>query len=205
MPLDVACVAWKDVLSEYALENLSNCAFFSPRIRLWVNKVATIAVLIWCSLEQLGLCRWSGGLMLHATCWLQVLKAFHYPTNVTLAQFAVGSVLVIIMWTFNLYKRPKLSRSQVAIVAFWRTRVRSTYVSFGFLLPFHDPWQLLAILPLAVVHTLGNLFTNMSLGKVAVSFTHTIKAMEPFFSVILSAMFLGEVRILINLPLYFQI
>jgi drug/metabolite transporter (DMT)-like permease len=49
--------------------------------------------------------------------------------------------------------------------------------------------------PLAAVHTLGNLFTNMSLGKVAVSFTHTIKAMEPFFSVILSAMFLGEVRI----------
>ncbi|XP_048136593.1 phosphoenolpyruvate/phosphate translocator 1, chloroplastic-like [Rhodamnia argentea] len=93
----------------------------------------------------------------------QVLKVFHYPSNVTLAQFAVGSVLVIVMWTFNLYKRPKLSRS-----------------------------QLLAILPLAVVHTMGNLFTNVSLGKVAVSFTHTIKAMEPFFSVILSAMFLGE-------------
>lgn len=54
--------------------------------------------------------------------------------------------------------------------------------------------QLAAILPLAVVHTLGNLFTNMSLGMVAVSFTHTIKAMEPFFSVILSALFLGEVR-----------
>jgi solute carrier family 35 protein E1 len=33
----------------------------------------------------------------------------------------------------------------------------------------------------------------MSLGKVAVSFTHTIKAMEPFFSVLLSAIFLGEV------------
>jgi len=40
---------------------------------------------------------------------------------------------------------------------------------------------------------MGNLFTNMSLGKVAVSFTHTIKAMEPFFSVLLSAVFLGEV------------
>jgi hypothetical protein len=53
--------------------------------------------------------------------------------------------------------------------------------------------QLLAILPLAMVHTLGNLFTNVSLGKVAVSFTHTIKAMEPFFSVLLSALFLGEV------------
>ncbi|URE26705.1 Triose phosphate phosphate translocator, non-green [Musa troglodytarum] len=65
---------------------------------------------------------------------------------------------------------------------------------------FHLPSQqfnlplerLAAILPLAAVHTMGNLFTNMSLGKVAVSFTHTIKAMEPFFSVLLSALFLGE-------------
>ncbi|KAL6541971.1 hypothetical protein OROGR_011457 [Orobanche gracilis] len=93
----------------------------------------------------------------------QVLKAFHYPMTVTLVQFAVGTVLVTLMWTLNLYKRPKISGA-----------------------------QLVAILPLALVHTLGNLFTNMSLGKVAVSFTHTIKAMEPFFSVVLSAMFLGE-------------
>ncbi|KAI3439556.1 TPT domain-containing protein [Psidium guajava] len=93
----------------------------------------------------------------------QVLKVYHHPATITMIQFAVGSVLVLFMWTFNLYKRPNLSRS-----------------------------QLMAIVPLAVVHSLGNLFTNMSLGKVAVSFTHTIKATEPFFSVILSAMFLGE-------------
>ena len=31
------------------------------------------------------------------------------------------------------------------------------------------------MLPLAIVHTLGNLLTNVSLGQVAVSFTHTIK------------------------------
>ncbi|KAK4257061.1 hypothetical protein QN277_006701 [Acacia crassicarpa] len=93
----------------------------------------------------------------------QVLKAFHYPFTITSIQFAVGSILVLFMWGFNLYKRPKISGAQLA-----------------------------AIVPLALVHTLGNLFTNMSLGKVAVSFTHTIKAMEPFFSVLLSAMFLGE-------------
>ncbi|XP_044484147.1 triose phosphate/phosphate translocator, non-green plastid, chloroplastic-like [Mangifera indica] len=93
----------------------------------------------------------------------QVLKVYHFPVTVTVIQFAVGTVLVLLMWTLNLYKRPKVSGAQLA-----------------------------AILPLAVVHTLGNVFTNMSLGKVAVSFTHTIKAMEPFFSVVLSAMFLGE-------------
>ncbi|KFK24184.1 hypothetical protein AALP_AAs68745U000400 [Arabis alpina] len=94
----------------------------------------------------------------------QVLKALHAPMTLTLVQFAVGSVLITFMWALNLYKRPKITGAQLA-----------------------------AILPLAVVHTLGNLFTNMSLGKVSVSFTHTIKAMEPFFSVVLSAMFLGEV------------
>jgi solute carrier family 35 protein E1 len=94
----------------------------------------------------------------------QVLKVFPYPVTITLAQFAVGTVLVCSMWISNLYKLPKITTS-----------------------------QLVAILPLAVVHVLGNLFTNMSLGKVAVSFTHTIKAMEPFFSVVLSAMFLGEI------------
>ncbi|KAG6754076.1 hypothetical protein POTOM_042084 [Populus tomentosa] len=91
------------------------------------------------------------------------LWVFPNPVTITAAQFTVGTVLIAFMWTFNLYKKPKVSGAQLA-----------------------------AILPLAVVHTLGNLFTNMSLGKVAVSFTHTIKAMEPFFSVVLSAMFLGE-------------
>ncbi|THU71069.1 hypothetical protein C4D60_Mb08t31640 [Musa balbisiana] len=92
-----------------------------------------------------------------------VLKVFQFPLTITTVQFAVGTCLVLFMWTTNLYKRPKISASQLA-----------------------------AILPLAAVHTMGNLFTNMSLGKVAVSFTHTIKAMEPFFSVLLSALFLGE-------------
>ncbi|PPR87606.1 hypothetical protein GOBAR_AA33095 [Gossypium barbadense] len=92
-----------------------------------------------------------------------VLKVFHYPVTISAVQFAVGTIIVSLMWTFNLYKRPKVSGE-----------------------------QLVAIVPLALVHILGNLFTNMSLGKVAVSFTHTIKAMEPFFSVVLSAMFLGE-------------
>ncbi|CAI9756202.1 unnamed protein product [Fraxinus pennsylvanica] len=93
-----------------------------------------------------------------------VLKVYPYPVTVPLAQLAVGTVLVILTWMTNLYKRPKISGAQLA-----------------------------SILPLAVVHTLGNLFTNTSLGKFVVSFTHTIKAMEPFFSVVLSAMFLGEV------------
>ncbi|KAJ0053509.1 hypothetical protein Pint_02761 [Pistacia integerrima] len=71
--------------------------------------------------------------------------------------------MIILMWTFNLHARPKLTRSQFA-----------------------------AIFPLAVAHTMGNLLTNISLGKVNVSFTHTIKAMEPFFTVLFASLFLGE-------------
>ncbi|CAM6091511.1 unnamed protein product [Calypogeia fissa] len=93
----------------------------------------------------------------------QVLKVYNFPVTMTSFQFLVGSVIVLFMWTTGILKKPKVTQA-----------------------------QLLAILPLAMVHTLGNLFTNMSLGKVAVSFTHTIKAMEPFFSVLLSALFLGE-------------
>uniref|UniRef100_A0A0D6QVH9 Sugar phosphate transporter domain-containing protein n=1 Tax=Araucaria cunninghamii TaxID=56994 RepID=A0A0D6QVH9_ARACU len=94
----------------------------------------------------------------------QVLKAYPLPITITNFQFFVGTVIVLFMWSTGLHKRPKITSS-----------------------------QLLAILPLACVHTMGNLFTNMSLGKVAVSFTHTIKAMEPFFSVLLSALFLGDI------------
>lgn len=50
------------------------------------------------------------------TFFLQVLKVFHYPTTVTLVQFAVGSLLVLFMWTFNLYKRPRVSGAQVIVI-----------------------------------------------------------------------------------------
>ncbi|KAF3444636.1 hypothetical protein FNV43_RR14329 [Rhamnella rubrinervis] len=93
----------------------------------------------------------------------QVLKVYPFPATVTAFQFGCATLIIILMWTLNLYARPKITRSQLA-----------------------------AILPLVVAHTMGNLLTNISLGKVSVSFTHTIKAMEPFFSVLLSALFLAE-------------
>ncbi|KAI3463018.1 hypothetical protein Pfo_019681 [Paulownia fortunei] len=93
----------------------------------------------------------------------QVLKVYPFPATVTAFQFGCGTVLIFLMWALNLHPKPKISRSQFA-----------------------------AIFLLALGHTVGNLLTNISLGKVAVSFTHTIKAMEPFFTVLLSALFFGE-------------
>ncbi|GAX78880.1 hypothetical protein CEUSTIGMA_g6319.t1 [Chlamydomonas eustigma] len=94
----------------------------------------------------------------------QVLSAFPHPLTMTTLQFGIGSVLAVSMWVSGVVKRPDISFQAVQ-----------------------------GLLPLAIVHTLGNVLTNISLGAVSVSFTHTIKAMEPFFSVLLSAIFLGDI------------
>ncbi|CAO2193869.1 unnamed protein product [Urochloa humidicola] len=96
----------------------------------------------------------------------QVLGALPLPLpyTITAFQLAFGSVLIFLMWATKLHPAPRLSAAQLGKIA-----------------------------PLALGHMLGTVFTNMSLGKVAVSFTHTIKASEPLFTVLLSGLFLGEV------------
>jgi solute carrier family 35 protein E1 len=93
----------------------------------------------------------------------QVLQALPFPYTITAFQLGFGSLAILSMWAARLHPLPRLSAAQLAKIA-----------------------------PLAAGHMLGTVFTNMSLGAVAVSFTHTIKASEPFFTVLLSAFFLGE-------------
>uniref|UniRef100_A0A1J3EDC1 Phosphoenolpyruvate/phosphate translocator 2, chloroplastic n=1 Tax=Noccaea caerulescens TaxID=107243 RepID=A0A1J3EDC1_NOCCA len=93
----------------------------------------------------------------------QVLKVYPYAATVTAFQFGCGTLMIAIMWLLKLHPRPKIAPSQFP-----------------------------AIVQLAAAHTLGNLLTNVSLGRVNVSFTHTIKAMEPFFTVLFSVLLLGE-------------
>eukprot|EP00889_Picochlorum_renovo_P001580 jgi/Picre1/28610/NNA_004010.t1 len=94
----------------------------------------------------------------------QMLKVFPYPVTCTAIHFMVGSILALTMWLLRIHQRPKLESE-----------------------------TLKSISPLAGIHVLGNVLTNMSLKAVAVSFTHTIKALEPFFSVLLSFIFLGSI------------
>ncbi|CAG9460678.1 unnamed protein product [Pedinophyceae sp. YPF-701] len=107
----------------------------------------------------------------------QVLKVYQFPMTCTVLQFSAGALLASAMWLLRLHPTPKIKS--------WKV--------------------LLPIVPLACAHTLGNLLTNTSLGLVAVSFTHTIKAMEPFFSVLLSAIFLGDIPSLPVLATLFPI
>ena len=99
-------------------------------------------------------------------CNKQVLGAYPFPLTSTLWQFAAGVAFMALLQITGIHRLNKDSLSMESLKA---------------------------IAPLAIVHTLGNVLTNVSLGKVAVSFTHTIKAMEPFLSVLLSSLFLGDV------------
>jgi len=94
----------------------------------------------------------------------QVLKVFPYAMFCTNVHLAVGAGFAGLMYLTRSRKFPSVPSELL-----WR------------------------IAPLALVHTVGNVLTNISLGKVAVSFTHTVKSMEPFFSVIFSAIFLGDI------------
>merc|ERR1712032_1266527 len=99
----------------------------------------------------------------------RVLNAFPYPGLCTLVHLSVGTLCMAVIWGLGLRKAPKL---------------RTTTV--------------LQVLPLGALHLLGFAFTNASLGSVAVSFTHTIKALEPFFTAIFSAFILGSIPSLIR-------
>ncbi|CAL0318202.1 unnamed protein product [Lupinus luteus] len=55
-----------------------------------------------------------------------------------------------------------------------------------------DKEFLLLLTPVAMCHALGHVMSNVSFAAVAVSFTHTIKALEPFFSASASQFVLGQ-------------
>ncbi|URE49203.1 Triose phosphate phosphate translocator [Musa troglodytarum] len=55
-----------------------------------------------------------------------------------------------------------------------------------------DPNLLKLLIPVAVGHAIGHVTSNVSFAAVAVSFTHTIKALEPFFNAAASQFILGQ-------------
>ena len=96
----------------------------------------------------------------------QLFSVFKFPLTTTLVQFLIGSLLSLLFWATGIVKRPGAQFD----MEFMRN-----------------------VAPLALIHVVGNVLTNISLGLVAVSFTHTVKAAEPFFSALFSFMFLGDV------------
>uniref|UniRef100_A0A803RA91 Sugar phosphate transporter domain-containing protein n=1 Tax=Cannabis sativa TaxID=3483 RepID=A0A803RA91_CANSA len=92
----------------------------------------------------------------------KVYNYFPYPYFVSVIHLLVGVVYCLVSWTVGLPKRAPI-----------------------------DKELLLVLTPVAFCHALGHVMSNVSFAAVAVSFTHTIKALEPFFNAAASQFVLG--------------
>jgi len=90
-----------------------------------------------------------------------LMKSFPLFVSVTAVQMLAGATISLFLWGTRMHRFQRAT-----------------------------PADLRKIYPLALAHLFGNLFTNFSLRQMAVSFTHVIKASEPFFSVVLAKIFL---------------
>ena len=88
---------------------------------------------------------------------------FPYPYFVSVVHLIVGVAYCVVAWGVGAPKRAPIDK---------------------------DMWLLLT--PVAACHALGHVMTNVSFAAVAVSFTHTIKALEPFFNAAASQFILGQ-------------
>ncbi|CAI0463092.1 unnamed protein product [Linum tenue] len=93
----------------------------------------------------------------------KVYNYFPYPYFVSVVHLLVGVVYCLGSWSVGLPKRAPINKE-----------------------------LLLVLTPVAFCHALGHVMSNVSFAAVAVSFTHTIKALEPFFSAAASQFVLGH-------------
>ncbi|PWA75296.1 hypothetical protein CTI12_AA244760 [Artemisia annua] len=93
----------------------------------------------------------------------KIYNYFPYPYFVSVIHLAVGAVYCLGSWTVGLPKRAPMDSNLLKL-----------------------------LIPVAVCHALGHVTSNVSFAAVAVSFTHTIKALEPFFNAAASQFILGQ-------------
>ncbi|KAL5576682.1 hypothetical protein UlMin_018381 [Ulmus minor] len=93
----------------------------------------------------------------------KIYNYFPYPYFVSVIHLFVGVVYCLISWGVGLPKRAPIDSNQLKL-----------------------------LIPVAACHALGHVTSNVSFAAVAVSFTHTIKALEPFFNAAASQFILGQ-------------
>lgn len=93
----------------------------------------------------------------------KVLNVLPAPLTVGSIQFGIGALYAALLWVIRLRPTPKLTEKGKGIC--WRV---------GF------------------YHSSGQLLSMISLGAGPVSFTHIVKALEPFFSALVSALVFGK-------------
>ncbi|PIN11469.1 Glucose-6-phosphate/phosphate and phosphoenolpyruvate/phosphate antiporter [Handroanthus impetiginosus] len=103
----------------------------------------------------------------------KVYNYFPYPYFVSAIHLLVGVVYCLISWAVGLPKRAPIDKELLGLLT-----------------------------PVALCHALGHVMSNVSFAAVAVSFTHTVKALEPFFNAAASQFVLGHQ---IPLPLWLSL
>ncbi|PKU64917.1 Triose phosphate/phosphate translocator TPT, chloroplastic [Dendrobium catenatum] len=93
----------------------------------------------------------------------KIYNYFPYPYFVSVIHLFVGVVYCLVSWLVGLPKRAPI-----------------------------DSKILKLLIPVGICHALGHVTSNVSFAAVAVSFTHTIKALEPFFNAAASQFILGQ-------------
>ncbi|XP_075496472.1 triose phosphate/phosphate translocator, chloroplastic-like isoform X2 [Primulina tabacum] len=93
----------------------------------------------------------------------KIYNYFPYPYFVSVIHLFVGVIYCLLSWTVGLPKRAPM-----------------------------DSTLLKLLIPVAVCHAIGHVTSNVSFAAVAVSFTHTVKALEPFFNAAASQFILGQ-------------
>ncbi|TYJ17838.1 hypothetical protein E1A91_A09G080800v1 [Gossypium mustelinum] len=93
----------------------------------------------------------------------KIYNYFPYPYFVSVIHLFVGVIYCLISWAVGLPKRAPIDSNLLKL-----------------------------LIPVAVCHALGHVTSNVSFAAVAVSFTHTIKALEPFFNAAASQFILGQ-------------
>ncbi|CAI9087388.1 OLC1v1021445C1 [Oldenlandia corymbosa var. corymbosa] len=93
----------------------------------------------------------------------KIYNYFPYPYFVSVIHLFVGVAYCLVSWAVGLPKRAPIDGNLLKL-----------------------------LIPVAVCHGIGHITSNVSFATVAVSFTHTIKALEPFFNAAASQFILGQ-------------
>ncbi|CAN0129178.1 unnamed protein product [Scytosiphon promiscuus] len=94
----------------------------------------------------------------------KALNAIALPWSISVAQLVVGSIFVVPLWVLKLREAPGLNMTNVK-----------------------------GLSPIAMCHMLSHVCAVIGLGAGAVSFVHIVKAAEPLFTALFSAIFLKQI------------
>lgn len=129
----------------------------------------------------------------------RVLNHINLPYTIATLQLLIGAIYVGLLWTFRLRPVPSIFLQTSKKFNNDTNNINNNNddsnnskqsSSFNFSL---EPKVISAIYPVGVFHGLGQICTVLSLGAGAVSFTHIVKAMEPFFSALVAMIYFHQI------------